>query len=137
MPASATALPGSFVPPPAQAIIERFGLVEQANPNPAARPGERAVHTAAARLWVGPAAGVGDGYGWMQEIAPLGWRPNTTFGDWPAVVECLRVHDPKDDPAESGRWFVYLRLTYLEGGVYLAFYSASRAARDDAWQSES
>ncbi len=63
-----------FIPPAAQAIINRFELVEQPQPNPQPRQGERATHTAATRLWTGSARGVDDGHEWMEHVAELGWR---------------------------------------------------------------
>ncbi len=122
-----------FIPPAAQAIINRFELVEQPQPNPQPHQGERATHTAATRLWTGSARGVDDGCEWMEHVAEFGWRVDPHYGDWPLVVECLRVHDPRDDAPQTGRLFRYMRLTYLEGSVYLALYDSYRAARDDAW----
>jgi hypothetical protein len=127
--------PYHFIPPAAQQIIDRFGLTPQPQPNATPRQGERATHTTATRLWTGPAVGIDDGYAWIEAVTPLGWRPSSGYGAWPEVVECFRVHDPKDDPDQSGRWFVHMRLTYLERGLYLAFYITARAARDDAWKS--
>ena len=126
--------PYHVIPPAARQIIDRFRLTEQTDPNPTPRDGERATHRAATRLWTGTALGVDDGDAWMQLVTALGWRPNPSYGDWPAVVECFGVHDPKDDPDESGRWFVHMRLTYLERSLYLAFYLTARAARNDAWK---
>lgn len=126
--------PFHVIPPAARQIIDRFGLTEQADPNRASGAGERPIHRAALRVWTGTATGVDDGYAWGDLATALGWRPNPDYGDWPAVVESIRVHDPKDDPDQSGRWFVHMRLTYLERSLYLAFYLTARAARDDAWK---
>ena len=129
----AAGLPTSFVPPAAQAVIDRFELAEQPDPTPPPRGGRRALHTTATRLWAGTAIGVDGVDGWLEEVVHHGWRPDPNHGDRPLLAECLRVHDPKRDPVETGRWFLYLRLTYLEGDVYLAFYPSLRAARADAW----
>jgi hypothetical protein len=123
----------AFVPELVQRLLDRFRLVESDQPNPTPRAGERGTHRQAVRRWTGTALGCDDGYDWMTVIAALGWTPNPNFGDWPCVVECLKVHDPKDDPDESGRFFRYYRLTYLERSVHLAEYAHYQTAKQDAW----
>jgi hypothetical protein len=131
-PVDAEAVP-EFVPPLAQALISRFQLAEREVANPLPRPGERTVHRQAIRLWTGTALGCDDGYDFITAVDQLGgWRTDPGFGDWPQVVEYLRVHDPKEDPEGSGRFFRYYRLTYLERSVYLAEYAHLHSARQDA-----
>jgi hypothetical protein len=126
----------AFVPEPVQRLLDRFELAEQPDPNPPPRRGERGTHRQAARLWIGTALGCDDGHDFMTVVVELvGWKPNPNYGDWPLVVEWLKVHDPKTDPDESGRFFRYYRLTYLERSVYLAEYRSWQAARQDAWPS--
>lgn len=132
----------TWTPPRMQDLIRQLDLTEQADPNPTPRAGERPIHTTAVRLWTGgrtfaDGAYIDDGYSFIEQIVTrFGWKPNPHYGDWPMVVEFLRVHDPKDDPDESGRFFRWYRLTYVEGGVYLAEYHEIDAARKDAWQPE-
>jgi hypothetical protein len=141
----------TFVPPLAQRLIERFELAEVPNSlegrvlslgADAFRPGflstmpgtNRPAHTSTAvRLWTGPAQEVDDGYDFAEVmVTEFGWPPNPDFGDWPMVMEWFRVHDPKDDPDESGRLFYWIRLTYIEKGLYVALYTSKADAAADA-----
>jgi hypothetical protein len=123
----------AFVPPAVRQLIDRFELVDSDQPNPTPQPGERAIHRQATRLWTGGALGCDDGHDCIVVVAELvGWKPNPNYGDWPLVVEWLNVHDPKDDPDSSGRFFRYYRLTYLDRAVYLAEYAHDQTARSDA-----
>ena len=122
-----------WVPPTAQLIIDTFGL-RPAEVVPAP-DGERAVHGELCdALWLGSATGVDDGYDFTERVLALvGWPPSPRYGDWPHVVEWIRVHDPAGDPSESGRLFIALRLTWVEGAVHLAFYGTALDARKEAW----
>lgn len=122
-----------WVPPVARLLIDSFELrPAEVVPAPG---GERAVHGELCdALWVGGATGVDDGHGFTERVLGLvGWPPNPRYGDWPHVVEWIRVHDPADDPPESGRRFVAIRLTWVEGVVHLAFYGNALDAREEAW----
>jgi hypothetical protein len=124
------------LPPAAQAVLDRFGLTEEPDPNPAPRAGERATHQRARRLWMGTAQGIDDGYRWIEAVHELGWRANPGYGDWPLVVECFRAADPDPDPEAdpdaAPRRRRSMRLTYLERTVYLALYDSLLAATLDA-----
>jgi hypothetical protein len=123
------------IPDVVQRLIDLRQLDEQAQPNPEPRPGNRAVHTTATRLWTGGRSGhdryLDDGYDLITEIeATFGWRPSADYGDWPMVVEYLRSWHL------GGRDYRHFRLTYLEGSVYLAEYATSRDMLADAWKNE-
>jgi hypothetical protein len=135
-----------YVPPAVQRLIAGLELTEQTDPNPTTRPGERPLHQRALRRWTGGRATtvryLDDGYDLIEVAGELaGWRPSPRFGDWPMVVEFLKVHDPKDDdrwygdpaPTPAGSYFRYYRLTYLEGATYLAEYPSLADAKVDAW----
>lgn len=119
----------TFVPPLAQRLIDRFELTETATDETVS-----GTHTGrAVRLWTGTAWGVDDGYDFAEVVAnEFSWRPNPNFGDWPMLMEWFRVHDPKDDPDESGRLFYWIRLTYIEKGLYVALYTSKADAAADA-----
>jgi hypothetical protein len=122
-----------WVPPVAHQLIDAFGLQPtEVTPAPA---GERPTHGPRCHaLWMGLASGIDDGYGAIERVAKVvGWGPDPRYGDWPCVVEWIKIHDPKDDPDESGRHFLALRLTYIEGGLYLALYGSVAEAKAEAW----
>lgn len=119
-----------FVPPLAAQLVERFELVEiPILPPPANR---RLTHAQAIMLWGGTsdegpnfASLIYELYHWK----PTGWKPT---GHWaPNFLEWYRVHDPKDDPDESGRYFYFIRLTYLDGDVYVALYGTLKECLRD------
>jgi hypothetical protein len=122
------------LPPAAQAVLDRFQLTEEPDPNPTPRAGEWATHRRARRLWTGPAQGIDDGYRWIEAVAELGWRANPSYGDWPFVAECFRPADadPEDNPEAPPPARRWMRLTYLERTVYLALYDSLLAATLDA-----
>lgn len=124
----------TFVPPLAQRLIDRFELTETAVTDETVS----GTHTGrAVRLWAGTAWGVDDGYDFAEHVVnEFSWRPNPNYGDWPMLIEWFRVHDPKDDPDETGRLFYWIRLTYIEKGLYVALYTSKADAAADARRHE-
>lgn len=127
---------GEYIPPLAQKIIDKFEL----RPTDVTPPkeGERATHgELTLRLFTGTAHGIDDGYDFAEIVAnEFRLKPNANYGSWPIVMEWFKVHDPVDDPDETGRWFVTIRLTYLERSLYLALYPSIESARSEAWPME-
>ena len=126
----------TFVPPLAAQLIDRFEMrLTTIAPPPA---NGRPTHTdRATRLWTATAWGFGDGYALAETMTTeFSWPPNPNYGDWPTVMEFFRVHDPKDNPPEEpDRLFQFIRLTYIERGLYVALYPTKADAVADAWRS--
>jgi hypothetical protein len=126
------------LPAKVRAVVDRWGLVEQDQPNPEPRPGNRPIHTSAIRLWTGGRSTrdgnyADDGYDWKAMAAESGWPANSRYGDWPIVVECLKAFPSAVAGEGPTRFF---RFTYLEGSVYLAEYRTSNQLLDYAWKAD-
>ena len=120
--------------PEVQTVIDRWAMAKQADPNPTPRPGNRAIHTTALRVWIGHRSTVDggyadDGYDWMALAAESGWKAAARYGDWPMVVEAIRSF-PDVRPTR------FFRFTYLEGSVYLAEYQTMGQLVNDLWRSD-
>ena len=126
----------TLLPEPVALAVAALDLTEQADPNPTPRPGNRPVHTTATRLWTGGrsiavgGAWLDDGYDFIRAAGTLGWKPDGRYGDWPMVVECLKSTPPTEADPHRRFW----RLTYIEGGTYLAEYANTPDLIEDAWR---
>lgn len=116
-----------YVPPLVTQLINRFTLVElPILPPPANR---RLTHAQAIILWGGSWDEDSDFASVIYERHH--WKPADQGAHAPSQLEWYRVHDPKDDPDESGRYFYFIRLTYLDGDVYVALYGTLKECLRD------